>query len=122
VRPSRPALVACPAGNGRFDDDGVARPDSGDAPADLLDDARALVPGDEGVGHPVFADGTGEEVVEIAAANADGSASDEDVVVPDDTRRRDLADLDRPDAGQEGGFHGHPIIMQKDPVPEDSGL
>jgi hypothetical protein len=59
--------------------------------------------------------------VEIAAADADGLASDEDVVVPDDARRRDLADLDRPDAGQEGGFHGGPIIMQEAPVPEDSG-
>jgi hypothetical protein len=62
----------------------------------------------------------GEEVMEIAAANADGLASDEDVVVPDDARCRNLADLDRPDAGQEGGSHGCPIIMQDGPIPKDS--
>jgi hypothetical protein len=60
--------------------------------------------------------------MEVAAADADGLASDEDVVVPGDARRRDFADLDRPDAGQVGGFHGRPIIMQDGPIPEDLTL
>ena len=50
--------------------------------------------------------------MEIAAADAHGLAPDEDVVVADDPRRRDLADLDRPDAGEERGFHGFLIIRQ----------
>ena len=50
--------------------------------------------------------------MEIAAADAHGPAADEDVVVADDPRRRDLADLDRPDAGEESGFHRSLIILR----------
>jgi hypothetical protein len=80
VGPACPALVARPAGDGRFDDDSVARLDPGDAAAHLIDDSGALVPGDEGVGHTVVADGIREIVMKIAAADTHGPAPDEDIV------------------------------------------
>ncbi len=50
--------------------------------------------------------------MKIAAADADGPGADKDVVILDDARRRDVADLERSDCGQEGGFHGFLIIEQ----------
>ncbi len=110
VRPSRPALVARAAGDGRLDDDRVARLDPRYGTPDLFDDPGAFVPGDERVGHAITADAIREIIVKIAAADAHDLAPDENVVVADDPGRRDLADLDRPDAGEECGFHGFPII------------
>ncbi|MCK7536937.1 MAG: hypothetical protein MZV63_41245 [Marinilabiliales bacterium] len=72
----------------------------------------AFVTRDEGVLDLVRADGIGDVIMEVAAADADGPAADEDVVVPGDARRRRLADFDRPDPGEERGSHGCPIIRQ----------
>jgi hypothetical protein len=118
VRPARPALVADAAGDGRLDDDRVSGLDPGDGPPDLLDDAGAFMAGDEGVADDVAADVVGKVVMEVAAADADRSAPDEHVVLSDEARRRGLADLDRPDAGQEGRFHGSLIIEQKGGIRE----
>jgi hypothetical protein len=112
MRTPRPALIARAAGDGRLDDDRVPRLDPGDGSADFFDDTRAFVPGDERIRHRVAADAAGQVIVEIAAANADGLAPDEDVVLADRLRGRGFADLDRPDAGEEGGSHGPLIIRQ----------
>jgi len=79
-------------------------------PGPRLDRPGALVAGNEGILDRVAAHGVREVVVEIAAADTHGAAPDEDIVVPDDPRHRGFPDLDRPDAGEERGFHGGPII------------
>jgi hypothetical protein len=106
------ALIADAAGDGRLDDDGVAGLDPGDGLAHVLDDAGALVARDERVLDRVAAHAVREVVVEVAAADAHGLASDEDIVVLGDTGRGGLADLDRSDAGEEGRSHGPLIIKQ----------